>query len=266
MAARDMRMTISRRSTTKASIAAMALIGGGMATSLTGAQAADLAVRRYTKAPAIAPAMAYDWGGFYVGANGGWGSSRHCWDALAPNGTSFADGCHNATGAVAGGQIGYRWQSSAWVFGVEAQGDWANLRGSGISALSSVNNPQIINGSRVDRFGLFTGQIGYAVNAALLYVKGGAAVTSNRYTAIHDINPSLTAAASDTRWGGTVGVGLEYGFASNWSAGIEYDHLFMSDQTNRFTTVIVPTPASLERISQNVDLVTLRLNYRVGGR
>jgi len=37
----------------------------------------------------------------------------------------FREGCHDATGGVVGGQIGYRWQSASWVFGVEAQGDWA---------------------------------------------------------------------------------------------------------------------------------------------
>src|SRR5476649_1625717 len=86
------------------------------------ASAADLAARPYTKAPAMIAAV-YDWSGFYIGANGGWGSSRKCWE-FTPFG---ADGCHDATGGVAGGQIGYRLQSSSWVFGVEAQGDWANL-------------------------------------------------------------------------------------------------------------------------------------------
>ena len=41
---------------------------------------------------------------------------------------------------------------------------------------------------------------------------------------------------SATRWGGTVGVGWEYGFAPNWSAGIEYDHLFMGHANNSFTS------------------------------
>ena len=46
-----------------------------------------------------------------------------------------AEGCHDATGGVAGGQIGYRWQTAAWVFGLEAQGDWADLKGSNASLL-----------------------------------------------------------------------------------------------------------------------------------
>ncbi len=44
------------------------------------ASAADLAARPYTKAPPPIVAAIYDWSGFYVGANGGWGSSHKCWD------------------------------------------------------------------------------------------------------------------------------------------------------------------------------------------
>ena len=48
------------------------------------AVAADLAARPYTKAPPMIAAV-YDWSGFYIGANGGWGSSRNSWDSVAPN-------------------------------------------------------------------------------------------------------------------------------------------------------------------------------------
>jgi outer membrane immunogenic protein len=61
-----------------------------------------------------------------------------------------------------------------------------------------------------------------------------------------------------------VGVGWEWGFAPNWSAGIEYDHLFMGDANNSFS---VPNPivaGALNRISQDVDMVTVRVNYRFG--
>src|SRR5438034_6376513 len=139
------------------------------------ASAADLAARPYRAAPPPMLAAVYDWSGFYIGANGGWGSSRKCWDAVTAAGVfSFAEGCHDATGGTAGGQIGYRWQAGTWVFGVEAQGNWADLKGSNISLVA----PAIRNESRVDAFGLFTGQIGYAANNVLFYAKGGAAVTS----------------------------------------------------------------------------------------
>jgi outer membrane immunogenic protein len=224
------------------------------------ASAADLAARPYTKAPPMIAAI-YDWSGFYIGANGGWGSSRNCWDVLPVAGAVVAEGCRDATGGVAGGQIGYRWQSAGWVFGVEAQGDWADLRGS--NASQAFFNQT--NRSKIDAFGLFTGQVGYAWNNALLYVKGGAAVTDSRYTTFNTATGAVTSSTGDqTRWGGTVGVGLEYGFAPNWSAGVEYDHIFTQDKNVTFTApggVLFQT----DRVRQDVDLVTARVNYRWGG-
>ena len=68
----------------------------------------------------------------------------------------------------------------------------------------------------------------------------------------------------DTRWGGTVGAGLEFGFAPNWSAAVEYDHLFMQDRTATFNDT--SGAVVLDRaIRQDVDLVTVRVNYRWGG-
>jgi outer membrane immunogenic protein len=223
------------------------------------AVAADLAARPYTKAPAMIAAV-YDWSGFYIGANGGWGSSRSSWDFL-PGVVTFGEGSHDASGGTVGGQVGYRWQAGTWVFGVEAQGNWADFKGSNISLF----NATVRNESRIDAFGLFTGQVGYAANNVLFYVKGGAAVTSNDYRRFVAATNTLFAASNDdTRWGGTVGVGLEYGFAPNWSFGVEYNHLFMQDRTLAFTT-----PGGLfagnARVDQDVDLVTARLNYKFGG-
>jgi outer membrane immunogenic protein len=224
------------------------------------AMAADLAARPY-KAPPPIIAPIYDWTGFYIGANGGWASSRNCWGIVPVGGAVIADGCGDRTGGLLGGQLGYRWQSNQFVFGVEAQGDWADISGSRIS----IFNPAFSTRVKIDGIGLFTGQIGYAWNAALLYVKGGAAVTSNHFDVFTTLGNVNVASASSTRWGGTVGVGVEYGFAPNWSGGIEYDHLFMGDSNNSFS---VPNPllaGAFNRISQDVDMITLRVNYRFGG-
>ena len=170
---------------------------------------------------------------------------------------------HDATGGVAGGQIGYRWQTGTWVFGLEAQGDWADLKGRNDSTLF----PGIFtNESKVDAFGLFTGQVGYAANNVLFYVKGGAAVTADRFRVVTTPLPSVVAGTTgdDTRCGATVGAGLEFGFAPNWSAAVEYDHLFMQDRSYTFNDTSGAL-FSTERIRQDVDLVTVRVNYRWGG-
>jgi outer membrane immunogenic protein len=226
------------------------------------ASAADLAARPYTKAPPMIAAI-YDWSGFYIGANGGWGSSRNCWNDAVDGATGLlvgSEGCHDATGGVAGGQIGYRWQSAGWVFGVEAQGDWADLRGSN----ASLAFPGQTNRSKIDAFGLFTGQVGYAWNNALLYVKGGAAVTDNKYSSFFTAGGVVFNQTTEARWGGTAGVGLEYGFAPNWSVGIEYNHLFMGRSNVTFPVSAIAVTRS-DNIGEGVDMGTVRLNYRFGG-
>ena len=224
------------------------------------ASAADLAARPYTKAPPPVVAVIYDWSGFYIGANGGWGQSRNCWDFVSAA-TVFHDGCRDPSGGIVGGQFGYRWQASQFVFGLEAQGDWADLS----NTRTSLIRPAFMTRTKVDGLGLFTGQIGYAWNAALLYLKGGAAVTSNRFDILTALGNTSVASASSTRWGGAVGAGFEYGFAPNWSAGVEYDHLFMGNSNNSFSVVNPIVAGALNRISQDVDMVTFRINYRFGG-
>ena len=222
------------------------------------ASAADMAV----KAPPPAPLpVIYNWSGFYIGANGGWGQSHNCWDFVLVTGP-FRDGCRDLSGGVIGGQIGYRWQASQWVFGVEAQGDWADFSNTRISLFDNTLSTRV----KTDGIGLFTGQIGYAWNAALFYVKGGAAVTSNRFDIFDTPTGIGLVSASSTRWGGAIGVGFEYGFSPNWSFGVEYDHLFMGNANNSFTVADIRLAGILNnRVSQDVDMVTLRLNYRFGG-
>jgi outer membrane immunogenic protein len=96
-------------------------------------------------------------------------------------------------------------------------------------------------------------------------VKGGAAVTGNQYNLLTTLGGVNLASASSTRWGAAVGAGFEYGFAPNWSAGLEYDHLFMGSSNNSFTGLTPVGAAALNRVSQDVDMVTVRVNYRFGG-
>jgi outer membrane immunogenic protein len=231
------------------------------------ASAADLPAKVYTKAPAMVAAV-YDWSGFYIGANGGGGWSRKCWDATSVLGVAFApsfrEGCSDASGGVAGGQIGYRWQSANWVFGVEGQGDWAGLRGSFLSS-PAVLGALVTDRSKVDAFGLITGQVGYAWNNVLWYVKGGAAVTGDKYEGLVTASGLVFDRATETRFGGAIGTGIEVGFAPNWSVGFEYDHLFMGRRTLTFVTVPGGIPDRTDRIKQDVDLATIRVNYRWGG-
>ena len=215
------------------------------------ALAADLAARPYTKAPAMI-ATVYDWSGFYIGINGGGASAHTTWDQTAP--LVGGEGSHNATGGTVGGQVGYRVQSGQWVFGLEGQGNWADFTGDNTSALLAQRNR-----TKIDSFGLITGQVGYAWNNVLVYAKGGAAVVGVKNEVFSTATGGLLASNSDTRWGGTVGAGLEVGFAPNWSVGVEYNHIFLSDKDVTFAGL------KTDRIKQDVDMGLVRLNYKFGG-
>jgi outer membrane immunogenic protein len=157
------------------------------------------------------------------------------------------------------------------VFGLEAQGNWADLSGSNPTQNAFLAG--FANRSRIDAIGLFTGQVGYSWNSFLLYVKGGAAVTQDSYeiflTGPQGPLPTgfIAARGSETRWGGVVGVGAEYGFTPNWSFALEYNHLFMGsrDVGITFDPAFIAALNHSERIRQDVDMVTARINYRFGG-
>ncbi len=222
---------------------------------------ADLAARHmYTKAPPAPIAAVYDWTGFYIGANGGWGSSHNSWDlgANTLGALPGPEGSHDATGGTVGGQIGYRWQMGQFVFGVEGQGNWADFSGSNVSLVFAPDS----NRTKIDAFGLITGQVGYAINNVLLYAKGGAAVTDSKYEILSGVTGGVLASTTKTRWGGTIGAGVEYAFAPNWSLGFEYDHLFMGREDVGFTGAAF---TQTDSIKQDVDLFTARVNYKFGG-
>jgi outer membrane immunogenic protein len=75
--------------------------------------------------------------------------------------------------------------------------------------------------------------------------------------------PALVASGSEARWGETVGAGLEFGFAPNWSVGVEYDHIFLNDRDN--TLSLAGVAVVTDRVHQDVDMGLVRLNYRFGG-
>jgi outer membrane immunogenic protein len=73
------------------------------------------------------------------------------------------------------------------------------------------------------------------------------------------------AQAERTRWGGTVGTGLEYGFAPNWSVGIEYEYLGRVSNSNTFLTPgLAPVTAITANTRSDVNMITARINYRFG--
>ena len=190
------------------------------------AAAADLSVAPLYKAPPSEMTQAYNWTGFYLGANGGVGLS----------------------GAQAGGTAGYNWQYGHAVLGLEGDLDWSNLSGTSNSALCP--------GCSTSDTWLSTvrGRAGYAFGGVMPYLTGGLAVGDIRASA-----PGLPG-ASTTNAGWTVGGGVEVALPGNWSAKAEYLHVDLG----RFNCGTDCGLASTDNVSMHDDVVRAGLNYHFG--
>src|ERR1700759_4322404 len=96
-----------------------------LALSTVASMAADMTMPMATKASPYA-VPAFSWTGFYIGANVGGGTTT---DPTSSNSEGASGTLANGKGAVAGGQFGYNWQDGNWVFGIEGEGFWSNIKG-----------------------------------------------------------------------------------------------------------------------------------------
>src|SRR6267154_928597 len=215
------------------------------------ALAADLAARpAYTKAPAYM-APIYNWTGFYIGGHiGGAFSGNNNFNGLV-NG-------NNNDGRFLGGlQVGADYQFAPnWVLGVEGQWSWLGNNNNGVAFTGAGAGYVYTNNQR--GLGSVTGRVGYTWGPALLYVKGGYAYS--------DYNESLTLVGVPQAFvinnshhnGYTVGAGLEYMFAQNWSAKAEYQ--FYNFGRTQFVTPVDLAPFGSFRNDEHT--VKVGLNYR----
>src|SRR5262249_48311496 len=211
--------------------------------------------------PAVAPVgyapPVYNWSGFYVGGNLGAGFAHSSWsDPFIGTHDTF-----DKTGFIGGGQVGVNWQINALVLGIEGDFDWTNLKGSGHDSFGNTINTNTQWTSTV------TGQIGAAFDRLLVYGKGGVAF-AHVNEGLNDIFGGA-GSTTQTRTGWTAGVGLEYAFAQNWSARIEYDisasgqrRSISQPPTSRLTT---PMRRSTSRKSKPESISSSDRDWDVNG-
>ncbi|QPF93850.1 outer membrane protein [Bradyrhizobium commune] len=235
------------------------VIGMAAAMSLfaTGAMAADLAAKPYVKAPVMVDPV-WTWTGFYIGGNGGysWGRSRTdvsyfntaTGAAIAPPAGSNTNASFDMNGGIAGGQIGYNWQSTNWVFGIEGDAQWSDEKGRatfscvGVAPAGGACLPGLtflpaggLAGTtltidqKLEWFGTVRGRVGIlATPKVLFYGTGGLAFgeikTTGTMNGFNAGGVALTSvgSTSTTRAGWTVGAGVEGKITQNWSAKLEY--------------------------------------------
>jgi outer membrane immunogenic protein len=202
--------------------------------TVTPVAAADL--NPIYKAPVAAPA--FDWSGFYVGANvgGAWANNTVTQSTLV---RAFSSTKVTSSGVVGGGQFGYNWVVAPnWLLGAEADVSGADLNGTAIIASATAARPQFKE--KVDAFGTARGRVGFIANNWLFYGTGGFAWSDDTFTRTQIVagpqSPPLgdVRTNSPTRTGWSAGGGIEYGFTKNWTARIEYLHLDLSNESFSF--------------------------------
>jgi outer membrane immunogenic protein len=228
----------------------------------TSAFAADLPPPVAPRAPAVyvPPVLpVYNWSGFYVGVNGGWGwgTSKFTFtDAAFPNGFS---GTANDSGGVVGGTAGVNFQTGGFVFGVEGDWDWSGINtGTTLTICNVTGTCQTGN----NWLATLRGRAGYAADRVLFYGTAGGAFAN-----MQTVFGGVTTTHDQAGW--TAGAGIEWAFADNWTAKVEYLYVNIgSSSVNCVATICttnnlgnpVPISASLTE-----NLVRAGVNFKFNG-
>ncbi len=200
-----------------------------------------------------APPPVFSWTGWYVGVNGGggWGETSHTLTAGAVGVPALTTGNFKTDGGLAGGTLGYNYQMGTWLFGVETDLDWSNIRGTfngavpipgGTAPFSLSSQLNWLDTARV-RAGFVWDRVLFYGTAGAAY--GGLTTAANASAAIGGLGVTAAAADTQTRFGWTAGGGVEYAFTNSLSGKVEYQFVDLGSQTQivvdnvKFTTSIV---------------------------
>jgi outer membrane immunogenic protein len=259
--------------------------------SVVGSNAADVPPPNPAAVPFVIPP--YNWGGYYLGVNAGYGFGISNWSDVNNPGNSLIGGTtppgtstgnFDVRGLLAGATLGVNMQVDSVVFGVESDFDWSGVRGSTTPANGFCNLPVSLTGvgavglnceTRSTWIGTARLRIGYALDRVLVYGTAGAAfgdvqaaLTGTGFTGA---NPATGPFQSTLQFGWTVGGGVEVAIYEGWSAKLEY--LFVDlgsaacnvqascgiDAFNVLTGTI--TPAN-DRVLFLDNIIKIGINYR----
>lgn len=218
------------------------------------------------------PPPVYNWSGFYLGVNAGYGFASASAGAITTsgnafglNGTATGTGNNDINGFLVGGTVGANFQSGQFVFGVEGDWNWADQSetqslGCGVGCT--------INGTgKIEWLATFRGRFGYAFDRVLVYGTAGGAVMdgSDTITASAGGISATLLSASDTAFGWTAGGGVEVGLTENVTARAEY--LFVSAKPTLTATI----PAAIgggtvtDTTTINDNIIRAGLDFKFGG-
>lgn len=243
------------------------------------ASAADLGPGQdYGASPVGPPPSAFSWTGPYAGLFGGygWGTAKATEPINAATGFPYNVGSTaysvDTDGFFGGGTFGYNWQPGL-VFGLEGEIGYLGLKGSRIDPNGIViGTPDTTTRVKSDFYGAVTGRLGVPMSNFLVYVESGGALLDAKATTIDPcIAPpvgcgigTLSMSGDKSMFGWTAGGGIEWAYAANWTAKVEYAYFDFG------TLDTTGTSTFAKRETQSIDVtahsVRIGLNYRFGAR
>jgi outer membrane immunogenic protein len=254
------------------SIIAAAALAVGLSQAAT---AADLP-RKAPPAPLPPPPLT--WTGCYIGVNVGAVRGRFELDVVGPLGGSASGSRDGDWGFAGGGQFGcdYQFAGSGFVIGFRNMFDGTTndrdrtFTVTGPAGLVSATGTAEFNNRWFDAL---TGRVGYSWGPGLVYFQGGAVWSRIEAdialaTTVGGVTTVSAGSFSDTKTGWTVGGGVEYRFAPQWSVFVEGNYY---DFGSRDRVVVSPvgtacqTPGCLFSGNTTAVSVLAGVNYRFWG-
>jgi opacity protein-like surface antigen len=194
-------------------------------------------------------AAGFGWTGPYVGLQGG-----YAWDGttiyVGPWNKGFGD-----TGAFGGAIVGYSYQFGQVVAGLQADYDFADVKGGAYRSPFAVN-------ARINGFGSIDARLGYAFGPALVYAIGGVAIGDLEHSITHAAS-NVTSGFASTQTGWDLGIGIEYAFARNLSVRVEFRKYNFGTSTYSNPSY-VNWGSSSNRDNQTLDVASVGLTYTFG--
>jgi opacity protein-like surface antigen len=247
----------------------IALAVSVLAVSAAGASAADLPLKAK---PIVAAGL--DWSGAYIGAHAGYGGGMKDWESAGP--ADFV-----ARGPLVGGQVGINKQLGSFVFGLELDGSWADIKGSSSSQFGGPAIGITLDStltSKIDSLATFAGRAGIVADRWFVFAKAGLSAMHEKHTTLSNLTSIVGGAAvtqttatsgSETRYAPMLGFGAEYALAGPWSLLAEYDYHHLGVRSVRLTgtTSVLGVTAPVagdSRIEQAIHVAKLGVNYRFG--
>ncbi len=230
------------------------LVSAATLALMTGAAwAADLPNTKGPPVFAPPPPPAFTWTGVYIGGQVGYEWGNDTTTEFDPAGVpdGFVQG-FRTNGVNGGGHIGFNYQVSQFVFGLEGDVNGADNRGG--FTLPNGNFEHV----RDEIEAAILGRAGVAWDRVLIYAQGGAAFANFRYN-YFNAGTGVGEIFNDGRVGWTVGVGIEYAIDPNWTIFADYRY---SDYGRFSNTSAFAFPGFTERQHPRENLVQAGFSYK----